>query len=166
MSVRRGRNASVICSMSDQHAELSGSQSVVTSEAPMNSKCNLALCRKQEASLTGLQKKIARAANGLTAETATIQTFAGGSAFKRHHNPRGEVEQLDGLSVGDADDSDCLDDAFAGAAFKKHANAARDADADLAFFCSTVAFARSPGSMANVGLGGKHFCQNSFSSFD
>ena len=47
-------------------------------------------------------------------------TFAGaGSAFRRHHNPRGEVEHLDGLSVGDANDSNDLDDAFAGAVCKQ-----------------------------------------------
>ena len=82
-------------------------------------------------------EKVARAADGLTADTTTIQTMllqeqiapTRGTTF-----PRGEVVQLDGLSVGDADDSDDLDDAFAGAAFKRLSNAASNADADLEFF--------------------------------
>ena len=71
--------------------------------------------------------------------------FAGaGTAFRRHHNPRGEVEQLDGLSVGDADDSDDLDDAFAGAAFKNHANAASNADANLYYFLQHRSLCETP----------------------
>ena len=58
------------------------------------------------------------------------------------------------FSLDDRDDSH---GAFARAAFKKHANAASNADADFDFSCSTAAFARSPGSTANVGHRWKTF---------